>query len=123
MRDTNEKCWSWITYITAFVGSWSAKTRTSIRTGTVGFDMEINLRVRDCLSNGSRTRILLTKTKLKYPRTHTPPYCSLLMQTNICDRKKIIDKYKLPGRGEEHEETFVPVAMAEIQFKKRTLEE
>ena len=45
------------------------------------------------------------------------------MQTNIWDGKRIIDKYKLPGRGEEQEETFVPVATAEIQFKKRTLEE
>ena len=44
------------------------------------------------------------------------------MQTNIWDGKKIIDKYKLPGRGKE-EETFVPVATAEVQFKKRTLEE
>ena len=45
------------------------------------------------------------------------------MQTNIWDGKRIIDKYKLPGRGEEQEETFVPVATAEVQFKKRSLEE
>ena len=45
------------------------------------------------------------------------------MQANIWDEKRIIDKYKLPGRGKEQEETFVPVATAEVQFKKRSLKE
>jgi len=52
-----------------------------------------------------------------------PPYCSPLMQTNIWDGKKIIDKYKLPGKGGKSSEDFTPVAEKEVEFKKRTLVE
>ena len=55
---------------------------------------------------------------------HPPaPYCSLLMQSDKWDGKKIIDKYKLPGRGEESPVEFIPVAEKEVEFKKKTLEE
>ena len=53
--------------------------------------------------------------------TRENPAPSLCKQ--IYDGKRIIDKYKLPGRGEEQEENFIPVATAEIQFKKQMLEE
>ena len=55
---------------------------------------------------------------------HPPaPYCSPLMQSDKWDGKKIIDKYKLPGRGEDSPIEFVPVAEKEVEFKKKTLEE
>ena len=45
------------------------------------------------------------------------------MQTNIWDGKRIINKYKLPGRGGENPEEFIQVAEKEVEFKKRSLVE
>jgi len=67
---------------------------------------------------GSIDRSLLLPSAHSTRENPAPSLCK-----QIYDGKRIIDKYKLPGRGEEQEETFIPVATAEIQFKKQMLEE
>ena len=50
--------------------------------------------------------------------TNPPPNTSSsLMQTNIWDEKRIIEKYKLPERGKDNQkEVFTPVATKEVAF-------